>query len=101
MRACRIGSVRLAALSLFAPILIATVSGGTFLESQQSDQPNPATEPMRITVQGIVHNAVTGDPLPSALVEIEGDANTGALTDGNSRRPARSADYPRRQAGLS
>jgi hypothetical protein len=82
MRACRIGSVRLAALSLFAPILIATVSGGTFLESQQSDQPNPATEPMRITVQGIVHNAVTGDPLPSALVEIEGDANTGALTDG-------------------
>ena len=82
MRAGQIGSVRRTAFSLLAPLLIATLSGGAFLESQQSDQPYPATEPTRITVQGVVHNAVTGDPLPSALVEIEGDANTGALTDG-------------------
>jgi Carboxypeptidase regulatory-like domain len=82
VRACRTGALLLAALSLFRPILIGTLSGGTLLESQQSDQPNPATEPTRITVQGVVHNAVSGDPLPNTLVEIEGDANTGALTDG-------------------
>jgi hypothetical protein len=82
MRASRIAYLPLKAFSLFAPILIVVVSGGTCLESQQADQPNPATEPTRITVQGIVRNAATGDPLPRALVQIEGDASTGALTDG-------------------
>jgi len=37
---------------------------------------------MRATVQGAVRNAVTGEPLPRALVQIEGDADTGTLTDG-------------------
>ena len=82
MRASRIAYLPLKAFSLFAPILIVVVSGGTCLESQQADQPNPATEPTRITVQGIVRNAATGDLLPRALVQIEGDASTGALTDG-------------------
>ena len=80
--ACRIGSVRLKAFFRFSPILIVALGGGSCLESQQAGQPNPATEPARITVEGIVRNAVTGDPLPRALVEIEGDASTGALTDG-------------------
>ena len=31
----------------------------------------------------MVKNAATGEPLPRALVRIEGDATTGALTDGN------------------
>lgn len=38
-----------------------------------------------ITVHGIVRNAATGDPLPRALVRIQGAAATGALTDGEGR----------------
>jgi hypothetical protein len=34
------------------------------------------------TLHGVVRNAATGGALPRALVRIEGDANTGALTDG-------------------
>ena len=82
MRACRSSSLPLRPLWLFAPILIVALSGGACLECEQAGQPNPSSEPTRITLQGIVRNRVTGDPLPRALVEIEGDANTGALTDG-------------------
>lgn len=39
----------------------------------------------RVTVTGTVRNAATGDPLPRALVQIEGDADTGTLTDGEGR----------------
>ena len=38
-----------------------------------------------VTVQGVVRNAATGEPLPRALVRLEGDASTGALTDGDGR----------------
>ncbi len=37
------------------------------------------------TVHGVVRNAATGEPLPRALVRVEGDASTGALTDGEGR----------------
>ena len=37
------------------------------------------------SVHGVVRNAATGEPLPRALVQIEGDAETGALTDGDGR----------------
>ncbi len=37
------------------------------------------------TLHGVVRNAATGEGLPRALVRIEGDANTGALTDGDGR----------------
>lgn len=37
------------------------------------------------SVHGIVRNAATGEGVPRALVRIEGDANTGALTDGEGR----------------
>jgi hypothetical protein len=37
------------------------------------------------TLHGTVRNAATGEGLPRALVRIEGDANTGALTDGDGR----------------
>ncbi len=37
------------------------------------------------TVHGVVRNAVTGEPLPRALVRIEGGADTGTLTDGEGR----------------
>ena len=39
----------------------------------------------RAAVHGVVKNAATGEPLPRALVRIEGDAVTGALTDGEGR----------------
>jgi hypothetical protein len=38
-----------------------------------------------VTVQGVVINAATGQPLPRALVRIEGDAEAGALTDSDGR----------------
>jgi hypothetical protein len=37
------------------------------------------------TVHGVVRNAASGEPLPRALVSIEGDASTGTLTDGEGR----------------
>ena len=37
------------------------------------------------TLHGVVRNATTGEGLPRALVRVEGDANTGALTDGEGR----------------
>jgi hypothetical protein len=55
----------------------------------QDDAPaEPAPNPFGsalITVHGVVRNAATGEPLPRALVRIEGDAATGALTDGDGR----------------
>jgi len=48
-------------------------------------QPQPAAPVARTTVHGIVRNAATGEPLPRALVRIEGDADTGTLTDGEGR----------------
>ena len=37
------------------------------------------------TMHGAVRNAATGEPLPRALVRIEGDADAGMLTDGEGR----------------
>lgn len=37
------------------------------------------------TLHGFVRNAATGEGIPRALVRIEGDAETGALTDGDGR----------------
>jgi len=59
-------------------------------EPQPAEQaPQPATEstpPVAlVTLQGVVRNAATGQPLPRALVRIEGQADTGALTDGEGR----------------
>ncbi len=46
---------------------------------------SPANEPGRVAVHGLVRNGATGQPLPRALVRIEGDASTGTLTDGEGR----------------
>ena len=56
--------------------------------SASAVEPLPANPPPnmpRATVHGVVKNAGTGEPLPRALVRIEGDAVTGALTDGEGR----------------
>jgi hypothetical protein len=55
------------------------------------DQQNGAAEPQPqspaalATLHGVVRNAASGEPLPRALVSVEGDASTGALTDGDGR----------------
>jgi hypothetical protein len=46
---------------------------------------DPPPNMARATVHGVVTNAATGQPLPRALVRIEGDAVAGALTDGEGR----------------
>ena len=52
---------------------------------QSQPQSPPTTASNAVTVQGTVRNSATGDPLPRALVQIEGDAETSALTDGDGR----------------
>lgn len=49
----------------------------------EPDQANPLGQPTN--VHGIVKNAFTGEPLPRALVLVEGQAGMGALTDGDGR----------------
>jgi Carboxypeptidase regulatory-like domain len=47
--------------------------------------PPPGVSSAPATLHGVVRNAVTGEGIPRALVQIEGDAQTGALTDGDGR----------------
>ena len=55
------------------------------LSAQEPPEPAKAPESATATLHGVVRNAATGQPLPRALVRIEGDADTGALTDGDGR----------------
>jgi hypothetical protein len=72
-------------LPLFiASPLAAQVQGGIY-SATQPDQSGTIPESSRVTVTGVVRNAATGDPLARALVQIEGDADTGTLTDGEGR----------------
>src|SRR5271167_171965 len=41
--------------------------------------------PALATLHGIVRDAASGEPLPRALVSIEGDAAAGVLTDGEGK----------------
>jgi hypothetical protein len=52
---------------------------------QPSSETNPAPTGPLTTIHGVVLNAATGSPLSRALVQIEGDAYNGALTDGEGR----------------
>jgi len=58
--------------------------GGESITSGPAELQPLASLP-RATVHGVVTNAATGQPLPRALVRIEGDAATGALSDGEGR----------------
>jgi hypothetical protein len=53
-------------------------------DAQTSPPQQPNTGP-RAAVHGLVKNSATGEPLPRALVRIEGDATSGSLTDGEGR----------------
>jgi Carboxypeptidase regulatory-like domain len=64
--------------------------GTAIATAQESNQESAqstgqAASGARITVHGLVRNAATGEPLARALVQIEGDADTGALTDNEGR----------------
>ena len=55
--------------------------------AEPAQDQSPPTQPSTLdrtltTLHGVVRNAATGEGVPRALVRIEGDANTGALTDG-------------------
>ncbi len=69
----------LSALLLF--LLAARVPAQEPTEPQTAQ----ASAPARAAVHGVVRNAATGATLARALVEIEGDAETGTLTDGEGR----------------
>jgi len=70
---------RLAWLAICAAYLL----GGAISPAQEAAENAPASTV--VTVHGLVSNAVTGEPLSRALVRIEGDADTGTLTDGEGR----------------
>jgi Carboxypeptidase regulatory-like domain len=70
------------------------VEGQPLQDEPQQDQspgeaapaaPAPLVDRTLATLHGVVRNAVTGDGVPRALVRVEGDANTGVLTDGDGR----------------
>jgi hypothetical protein len=71
-------------LVLWGALQVANAQVGSG-DGQPTDQNSTVSTPERVTVSGIVRNAATGEPLPRAMVEIEGDANTGALTNGEGR----------------
>jgi hypothetical protein len=56
-----------------------------FLAAQEQPEPAQTPENASVTIHGVVRNVASGQPLARALVRIEGDADTGALTDGDGR----------------
>ena len=68
--------------SLLALAIAAGCRGAGSAASESGRQANPSSA---TAVHGIVRNGASGDPLPRALVRINGDASTGVLTDGDGR----------------
>jgi hypothetical protein len=57
-------------------------------QSSQQDSGNangPASPSQQATIHGVVKNAMTGEPLPRVLVEVESEVPQGTLTDGDGR----------------
>jgi hypothetical protein len=75
-----------AACAALALRFLAAVSFPSSAQESTQDQTQPLTVDRTLTMlHGVVRNAATGEGLPRALVRVEGDANTGALTDGEGR----------------
>jgi hypothetical protein len=73
-------------------ILIAASFSGPAQEAAQEpvEPQGQAVQPLTVdrtlaTLHGVVRNAATGEGLPRALVRVEGDADSGVLTDGDGR----------------
>jgi len=85
----------LAALLLYPAVLAAQEPdqpGNELQRPSLTDQPETPPPPVPLvvntssaTLHGIVRNSLSGDPIPRALVRIEGDAEAGALTDSQGR----------------
>jgi hypothetical protein len=73
--------------AFFLSAVFATLFHPLQLSAQEPAQSAPVSLSANtpVTVQGQVINAATGQPIPRALVRIEGDAETGALTDSDGR----------------
>ena len=74
------GAIRMLATGIIA---LAIGPGAPAQDPQQTNP--PANTGQQTTVHGIVRNGASGEPLPRALVRINGDASTGVLTDGEGR----------------
>ncbi|HWC96273.1 MAG TPA: carboxypeptidase regulatory-like domain-containing protein [Candidatus Sulfopaludibacter sp.] len=71
-----------------AVLLMAALSGAIPARPQQDERPlSPESNALGppATVHGMVKNALTGEPLPRALVLVDGQGGVGALTDGDGR----------------
>ena len=73
------------AVMLLAGLGRPAVTQESGVEDQAQPAPSVTVDPTVTTLQGVVRNASTGEGIARALVEIEGDADTGALTDGEGR----------------
>ena len=58
---------------------------GNLNGAQSAQQPGAPVPIVLVTVHGEVRDSATGQPLPRSLVRIEGEADTGTLTDGDGR----------------
>ncbi len=65
-------------------VLLLAILFPAALPAQQQAQPQSLDHTLA-SFHGVVRNAATGEGLPRALVRVEGDAATGALTDGDGR----------------
>jgi hypothetical protein len=63
----------------------APAAGPAPQEPAAQGQPLQSNDSATAALHGVVRNAVTGAGVPRALVRIEGDVETGALTDGEGR----------------
>lgn len=93
----RFGAAYLVLLLVGIAAFYSQPAGAQEYDSQQIEQPTPnqnanqeagsatASSVPRVTVHGVVTNSANGEPLARALVRIEGDASSAALTDGEGR----------------
>jgi carboxypeptidase family protein len=75
-------------LGLFARSLSFLLLFPSLFHAQEPISPDNQNAPVssaRVNVHGVVLNAVSGEPLPRALVHFIGGGNSGALTDGDGR----------------
>jgi len=67
-------------------LLVVGIASLVILGAGAQEPTQPQTlDHTRATLHGVVRNAATGEGLPRAQVRIEGDADTGTLTDGEGR----------------
>jgi hypothetical protein len=65
--------------------VLALWCAGLLPAMQAQTAPALTLDTTQASLHGFVRNGATGEGVPRALVRIEGDANTGALTDGEGR----------------